>query len=117
MSVPPVGPAVPTEEHLRLGDGRRLAFCTYGPAEGAPAFFIHGRPGSRLDFAANERAATSPGVRVIAVDRPGIGGSDAQAGRHVLDWPAERAGRRAPSRRGRRARWSGSPRTRRAAGR
>jgi pimeloyl-ACP methyl ester carboxylesterase len=46
-------------------------------------------PGSRLDFAANAAAATAAGVRVIAVDRPGMGGSDPQPNRKVLDWPGD----------------------------
>jgi pimeloyl-ACP methyl ester carboxylesterase len=80
------GPQV-GERQLRLADGRRLAFCEYGASDGAAAFFFHGWPGSRLDFAANDAAAAAAGVRVIAVDRPGIGGSDPQPGRKVLDWP------------------------------
>ena len=52
-------------------------------------FFFHGWPGSRLDFGPNDAAAVAAGVRVIAVDRPGIGGSDPQRGRTVLDWPAD----------------------------
>jgi len=46
-----------------------------GPGRHA-GFFFHGWPGSRLDFAVNEAAATGARVRVIAVDGPGIGGSD-----------------------------------------
>jgi pimeloyl-ACP methyl ester carboxylesterase len=75
------------EKSLELSDGRRLAFCEYGAADGPPAFFFHGWPGSRLDFAANDAAAAAVGVRVIGVDRPGIGGSDHQRQRTVLDWP------------------------------
>ncbi|HEX6583001.1 MAG TPA: hypothetical protein VF056_05300 [Thermoleophilaceae bacterium] len=35
-----------------------MAFCEYGAADGSPASFFHGWPGSRLDFAANDAAAT-----------------------------------------------------------
>jgi hypothetical protein len=41
-------------DQVRLGDGRRLAYCEYGMADGAPAFFFYGWPGSRLDFAPND---------------------------------------------------------------
>src|SRR5438132_13833586 len=34
-------------------------------------------------------AAARHGVRLIAADRPGMGGSDHQPGRTVLDWPAD----------------------------
>jgi pimeloyl-ACP methyl ester carboxylesterase len=77
------------ENHVRLVDGRRLAYCEYGSSSGAPVFFFHGWPGSRLDFAANAAAAAAVGARVIAVDRPGIGGSDPQPNRKVLDWPVD----------------------------
>jgi pimeloyl-ACP methyl ester carboxylesterase len=77
------------ESELQLGDGRRLGYCQYGAPGGAPAFFFHGWPGSRLDFAPNESAAKDAGVRMIAVDRPGIGRSDPQPGRRVLDWPSD----------------------------
>jgi len=71
---------------VECADGRRLAFREYGAVDGAPVFNFHGWPGSRLDFAANDAAA---GVRVVAVDRPGMGGSDFQRRRRVLDWPAD----------------------------
>jgi pimeloyl-ACP methyl ester carboxylesterase len=74
---------------LRLRDGRRLAYREYGAPDGAPVLFFHGWPGSRLDFAPNDAAAADAGVRVIAGDRPGIGRSDPQAGRRVLDWPKD----------------------------
>lgn len=52
-------------------------------------FFCHGWPGSRLDFAANGAGAAAAGARVIAVDRPGIGASDPQPHRNVLDWAVD----------------------------
>ena len=77
------------EGSVDCADGRRLAFREYGAPNGAPVFYFHGWPGSRLDFAPNHAAAVAAGVRVIAVDRPGMGGSDWQRGRRVLDWPAD----------------------------
>jgi len=74
---------------VKCDDGRALAFREYGAPDGAPVFYFHGWPGSRLDFAANHGAAAAAGVRVIAVDRPGMGGSDFQRRRRVLDWPAD----------------------------
>jgi pimeloyl-ACP methyl ester carboxylesterase len=82
--------SVPAAEgELRLEQGRRLAFCQYGPRDGRPVFFFHGWPGSRLDFAPNAGAADEAGARVIAIDRPGIGRSEPRPGRTVLDWPAD----------------------------
>lgn len=34
-------------------------------------------------------AAAEAGIRLIAPDRPGMGGSDFQPGRRVIDWPAD----------------------------
>lgn len=88
----PVAP-VSAERELRLTAGRHLAYCEYGARDGAPVFFFHGWRGSRLDFAADDAAAVGAaavgaGVHVIA-GRPGIGGSDPQSRRTVLDWPAD----------------------------
>lgn len=77
------------EQSVERTDGRRLAFAEYGAPDGVPVFYFHGWPGSRLDFAANDGVAALAGVRVIALDRPGMGGSDRLAGRRVLDWPAD----------------------------
>lgn len=79
----------PRDNEICLADGRRLAFCEYGSRDGNPVFFFHGWPGSRLDFAPNGAAASAVGVRVIAVDRPGIGRSDPLPGRTVVDWPED----------------------------
>jgi pimeloyl-ACP methyl ester carboxylesterase len=51
--------------------------------------FFHGAPGSRLGAGALDGVARARGVRVIAPDRPGYGGSDAQPGRRLLDWPSD----------------------------
>ncbi|HEY1774825.1 MAG TPA: alpha/beta hydrolase [Solirubrobacteraceae bacterium] len=78
-----------SEGSIRCPDGRRLSFREYGAHDGQPVFYFHGWPGSSLEFAPNNGAAAAAGVRVIAVDRPGIGGSDRQRRRRVLDWPAD----------------------------
>ena len=52
-------------------------------------FDFHGNPGSRLSFWGSDDAIGSRGVRLISVDRPGIGLSDPHPGRRVADWPAD----------------------------
>jgi pimeloyl-ACP methyl ester carboxylesterase len=47
---------------------------------------FHGSPGSRL-FCPDPAATAAAGVRLVTVDRPGYGRSDAQRGRRILDWP------------------------------
>lgn len=71
---------------LVLGDGRRLGYAEYGDASGEPFFFFHGFGSSRLVRHPDDTIASSLGVRLIAVDRPGIGLSDPKPGRTLLDW-------------------------------
>jgi pimeloyl-ACP methyl ester carboxylesterase len=72
---------------ISLPDGRRLAFAEYGDPQGQPLFFFHGFPGSRYDGATTGQAAAGMGIRLIAPDRPGMGYSDFQPRRTLLDWP------------------------------
>ena len=71
-----------------LPDGRRLGYSEYGAPEGRPVFFFHGFGTSRV-ICPPEEPATELGIRLIAVDRPGIGLSDALPGRRLLDWPTD----------------------------
>lgn len=66
-------------------DGRRIVYDVIG--EGQPVFFFHGSPASRLEARLVAVAAAATGVQLIAPDRPGIGGSDPQSGRCLMDWP------------------------------
>ncbi|MCW5696906.1 MAG: alpha/beta hydrolase [Bauldia sp.] len=60
---------------LTLSDRRVLAFHVVGAADGPTLFHHHASPGSRLDVAAIDGIARELGVRVVGVDRPGIGRS------------------------------------------
>jgi pimeloyl-ACP methyl ester carboxylesterase len=51
--------------------------------------FFHGGGGSRLLGELCDAAAVRQGVRVIAPDRPGMGLSDPQPRRRLLDWPKD----------------------------
>lgn len=59
-----------------LPDGRRLAVDDRGDPDGAPVLYLHGTPDSRLARHPDDTVAASAGVRLVAVDRPGIGHSD-----------------------------------------
>ncbi|MFC1904367.1 alpha/beta fold hydrolase [Chloroflexota bacterium] len=72
---------------LQLPDGRRLSYAEYGDPEGKPIFEFHGNPSSRLGSILFDEAARRLGVRVIGIDRPGMGFSDYNPGRKLLDWP------------------------------
>jgi pimeloyl-ACP methyl ester carboxylesterase len=49
-------------------------------------FAFHGLPGSRLQVHPDESIARNAGARVIHVERPGFGLSDAAPGRRLRDW-------------------------------
>jgi pimeloyl-ACP methyl ester carboxylesterase len=73
---------------IRLRDGRALAYAEWGPADGRPVLHFHGVPDGRFGWGGGS-VCTDRGVRLIAVDRPGVGGSDPKRGRSVADWPAD----------------------------
>lgn len=53
-----------------------LAYQEYGCAHGTPVFYFHDSGSSRLEASFFDDAGRQHGFRLIAVDRPGIGGSD-----------------------------------------
>jgi pimeloyl-ACP methyl ester carboxylesterase len=72
---------------LQLHDGRMLGYAEYGHVEGKPLFYFHGYPGARVEAGLLAKSAAQAGLRLIGVDRPGMGLSSFQTGRHLLDWP------------------------------
>lgn len=79
----------PRDRVILLPDGRRLGYRAYGPDEGPLVLLFHGTPSSRLVWGFIDDAAHALGVRAVAPDRPGIGLSDDQPHRGILDWPAD----------------------------
>ncbi len=66
-----------------LPDGRKLCYALYGQPGAKPVFYFHGTPGSRLEplllhvYNKNiELLLQTFGIRLIAVDRPGLALSD-----------------------------------------
>jgi pimeloyl-ACP methyl ester carboxylesterase len=76
-----------TDKMLQLHDGRTLGYAEYGSSEGKPLFYFHGHPGSRFEARFLAGQAAQVGVRLIGIDRPGMGRSTFKAGRRLLDWP------------------------------
>ena len=77
------------EGRLKLCDGRRLAYREYGDPQGQLVFYFHGTPGSRLEAALVAAEACQYGVRLVSVDRPGLGCSTFDPCRRILDWPCD----------------------------
>jgi pimeloyl-ACP methyl ester carboxylesterase len=76
-----------TDQTVRLRDGRRLGYAEWGDPAGRPLLYFHGWPGSRVEGRLGDEAARAKGVRFIALDRPGMGLSDYQPRRTLVDWP------------------------------
>ena len=72
----------PKHRHVVLPDGRKLGYAEYGAPDGTPVLFFHGAPGSRHIHADMADIAAQRNVRLIAVERPGYGLSDAKRGPH-----------------------------------
>jgi pimeloyl-ACP methyl ester carboxylesterase len=72
--------------NLVLADGRRLAYAAFGDEKGTPVIYLHGTPGSRLEpLIIGDEAISAAGLRLIAFDRPGLGGSDFLPDRTIGD--------------------------------
>jgi pimeloyl-ACP methyl ester carboxylesterase len=76
-----------TNRTVRLPDGRRLGYAEWGDPGGRPLLYFHGWPGSRVEGRLGDEAARAKGIRLIALDRPGMGLSDYQPRRRLVDWP------------------------------
>jgi pimeloyl-ACP methyl ester carboxylesterase len=71
---------------LILADGRRLAYARFGTEQGMPVIYLHGTPGSRLEPSIiGDDVLAAAGLRLVACDRPGLGGSDFLPGRTIVD--------------------------------
>jgi len=74
---------------MQLPDGRTLGYASYGSGDGKHLFYGHGYPGARVEAAGLATYAAQAGLRLIAIDQPGMGRSGFQLGRRLLDWPAD----------------------------
>jgi pimeloyl-ACP methyl ester carboxylesterase len=72
---------------IRLNDGRALAYAEYGDLRGQPTIHCRGTPSSRVEgrLTFKGTVAADLGVRLIVPDRPGMGRSDFQSGRRIID--------------------------------
>ena len=74
--------------HSTLADGRRLAWAEWGPPRGTPVVLCPGAAISR-HLGTSARAVAALGVRLISVDRPGLGASTPAPGRTLADFAAD----------------------------
>jgi pimeloyl-ACP methyl ester carboxylesterase len=76
-----VAPPLPPRT-VALDDDRVMTLDDTGDPEGAPVLYLHGTPDSRRARHPDDGLAAAAGVRLLAVDRPGYGGTS------PLSWSA-----------------------------
>jgi pimeloyl-ACP methyl ester carboxylesterase len=76
-------------ETITLDDGRQLGYAETGDPDGDPLVLYHGFPNSRVFGALFDDAGRERGVRVVTPDRPGMGVSDPDPDRTLLDCPED----------------------------
>jgi len=78
------------EGTVAVRDGRRLSFAEYGSPRGAAIVWMHGTPGARRQIPIEARAyAQANDVRIIGIDRPGIGSSTPHLYGSIGDWTGD----------------------------
>ena len=85
---PPIGIPIFWE----YSPGEKLAWNEYGDPSGKPVFYYHGWPSSRLQARLTHHLARDRGLRLISMDRPGMGKSTLVRNRTLNDWPKLMAG-------------------------
>jgi pimeloyl-ACP methyl ester carboxylesterase len=64
------------EGNIAVGDDRQIGFAEFGDPQGRAIFWLHGTPGARRQIPMEARVyAEQRQIRLIGVDRPGIGSS------------------------------------------
>src|SRR5215472_14371007 len=71
---------------VRLGNGRRMMVADAGDPHGVPVVYIAGYGHCRLARHPDEALAGRAGVRLLAIDPPGLGGSDPLPGYGLRTW-------------------------------
>lgn len=73
------------EGTVAVGDDRQLGFAEFGDPQGRAMFWLHGTPGARRQIPIEARVyAEHKHIRLIGVDRPGIGSSTPYTYQNVL---------------------------------
>jgi pimeloyl-ACP methyl ester carboxylesterase len=64
------------EGNVAAGEDRQIGFAEFGDPRGRAMFWLHGTPGARRQIPTEARIyAKNHGIRLVGLDRPGIGSS------------------------------------------
>ena len=64
------------EGNIAVGEDRQIGFAEFGAPQGRAIFWLHGTPGARRQIPTEARVfAERENIRLIGIDRPGIGSS------------------------------------------
>ena len=64
------------EGNVAVGQDRQISFAEFGDPQGRAVFWLHGTPGARRQIPTEARIyAEDHNIRLIGIDRPGIGSS------------------------------------------
>jgi pimeloyl-ACP methyl ester carboxylesterase len=75
------------EGTIQLKDDRQLGFAEFGPTSGRPVLWFHGTPGARRQIPPQARIlAEELNIRIISVERPGIGASTPHIYKKLIDF-------------------------------
>lgn len=75
-----------TSQTLKLRDGRTLGYAEWGDLNGKPLFLFGGSSSARFARHPDENVLMELGVHLYTFDRPGMGLSDRQKERRLLNW-------------------------------
>ncbi|OBJ41196.1 alpha/beta hydrolase [Mycolicibacterium mucogenicum] len=73
------------EGNIAVGEDRQIGFAEFGNPQGRAVFWLHGTPGARRQIPTEARSfAARNNIRLIGIDRPGIGSSTPYQYENVL---------------------------------
>jgi pimeloyl-ACP methyl ester carboxylesterase len=75
-----------TSQTIKLRDGRTLGYAEWGDFKGKPLFLFAGSNSARFARHPDDEVLVEMGIHLYTFDRPGMGLSDPQPGRRLLDW-------------------------------
>ena len=78
------------EGTVRVRDGRKLGIAEFGTPDGQPIIWFHGTPGARRQIPEDaRRIADARGLRIVGIDRPGVGLSTPHQYEQIFDFVAD----------------------------